>query len=254
MPNKARRYIYIMKKIIAVFLSLCMLVCCAFAQADETETFCIYTIFNETGATVTELYLQDNATGEMGENYAGDEGISNEGCIVINCDNKENYLVSLIFKTDNGQEGTFPTLHFENVDITLLSEDTIAENIAAVADDPNKTDAVTGATVISFKAPVCSYYVYNMTGEKLVELFLVRNTVNEVTDNLAGLDGIEPGEMVEVNGTKVPDYEATLSFKTESGYANSFDTLKFETVPITLLPQADVTTGATPISFTEPAE
>ena len=45
-------------------------------------------------------------------------------------------MVTLSFKTESGREGAFETLHFETVPISLLA-----------------ADAMTGATVISFKAP-----------------------------------------------------------------------------------------------------
>ena len=48
-------------------------------------------------------------------------------------------------------------------------------------------------------------------------------------------------------------YSMTVAFKTESGYEAKFETLHIETAPITLL-ALDALTGATPISFSAPAE
>ena len=109
-----------MKKIVAMFLALSLVVGCACVLAEE-ET-CTYTIFNETGEAVTELYVTDNLTGEKSENYAGAEGLKNGGIVEINGTNKEGYAITLSFKTESGYEGAFETLHFETVPITLFSQ------------------------------------------------------------------------------------------------------------------------------------
>ena len=212
------------------------------------DTTCTYTVYNKTGEKVTELFLMDNKTGEKGENLAG-EGVEKDASVelsrTVKADKtgKEDYELSLIFKTESGYEGTFGTLHFETVPITLLAQ-----------------DALTGATPISFSAPdaTCTYTVYNVTGEKVTELYLIDNKTGEKGENLAG-EGIEKDAAVELSRTVKADktgkedYELTLSFKTESGYEGSFGTLHFETVPISLLAQ-DALTGATQISFQAPAK
>ena len=69
------------------------------------------------------------------------------------------------------------------------------------------------------------------------------------------LEYLKKGGIVEISGTNKPGYVITLSFTTESGYEAAFETLHFETVPISLLPaktDTDATTGATPISFSAP--
>ena len=55
-----------MKKALALILALSMMLgcTCVFAEGEET---CTYTIFNETGEKVTELYVTDNVTGEKSE-------------------------------------------------------------------------------------------------------------------------------------------------------------------------------------------
>ena len=63
-----------MKKVFSLLLALSLVLTCVFALAEETET-CTYTIFNETGEKVTELYVTDNLTGEKSENFAGEEGL-----------------------------------------------------------------------------------------------------------------------------------------------------------------------------------
>ena len=233
-----------MKKVFALILALSLMLSCAAVFAEEAET-CTYTIFNETGEKLTELYVTDNTTGEKSENYAGEEGLDKGAIIEINGTNKEGYVITLSFKTESGYEGAFETLHFETVPITLFSEKTVAENIEAAG-----PDATSGATPIAFKAPVCTYVVYNTTGEKVTELYVTDNATGEKSDNFAG-EGLADGECVEITGTKKADYIVTLSFKTESGYEGAFTTLHFEDVPISLL-AADAMTGATQIRFGAP--
>ena len=230
-----------MKKAFSLLLALCLVLACTFALAEENET-CTYTVFNETGEKITELYVTDNLTGEKSENYAGEEGLKNGGIVEINGTNKEGYVITLSFKTESGYEAAFETLHFETVPISLLPS------------HAETADATTGATPISFFAPVCTYTVYNTTGEKVTGLYVTDNLTGEKSENLAG-EGLEDGANVEINGTNKPGYVITLSFTTESGYEAAFETLHFETVPISLLPaktDTDAVTGATPISFSAP--
>ena len=230
-----------MKKALSLLLALSLVLACAFALAEENET-CTYTVFNETGEKITELYVTDNLTGEKSENYAGEEGLKNGGIVEINGTNKAGYVITLSFTTESGYEGAFETLHFETVPISLLPAKT------------EEADATTGATPISFFAPVCTYTVYNTTGEKVTGLYVTDNLTSEKSENLAG-EGLEDGASVEISGTNKPGYVITLSFTTESGYEAAFETLHFETVPISLLPaktDTDATTGATPISFSAP--
>ena len=129
-----------MKKVFALLLALSLALACAFALAEENET-CIYTVFNETGEKITELYVTDNLTGEKSENYAGEDGLANGKLVEINGTNKEGYVITLTFKTESGYEAAFETLHFETVPISLLPA------------PAETTDATTGATPISFFAP-----------------------------------------------------------------------------------------------------
>ena len=231
-----------MKKVLSVFLALVFLAVCAYAAAEEAKT-CTYTIFNETGEKITELYVTDNATSEKSGNYAGEEGLAKGGIVEINGTDKEGYEITLSFKTEGGYEAEFKTLHFEDVPISLLPK------------PAGDADATTGATPISFFAPKCVYTVYNTTGEKVTELYVTDNATGEQSENFAG-EGIADGESVEISGTNKAGYVVTLSFKTESGYEAKFETLHFETVPISLLAkpaeETDVTSGATPIAFKAP--
>lgn len=244
-----------MKKAIALFIVLCLMLACACVSAEE-ET-CTYTVFNETGEKVTELYVTDNTTGEKSENLAGEEGLAKGAIIEINGTNKEGYVITLSFKTESGYEAAFETLHFETVPITLFAKQTVEDNIAAAG-----PDATSGATPISFFAPSCTYTVYNTTGEKITDLFIIDNATGEKSENYAA-EGLADGASVEIKGTKKADYIVTLSFKTESGYEAAFETLHFETVPISIFSKqaveeniaaagTDATSGATPIAFKAP--
>lgn len=105
---------------------------------------------------------------------------------------------------------------------------------------------------------VCTYTVYNATGEKIVELYLTDNNSGEQSENFAGENGLANQAVIQIGGENYEGYIVTLSFKTESGYEAAFTTLHFEDVPISLLPapaeeaEADATTGATPIAFAVP--
>ncbi len=103
---------------------------------------------------------------------------------------------------------------------------------------------------------ICTYVIYNVTGEKVIELYLTDNNSGEQSENYAGEEGLADLGIVEIKGENYDGYVKTLTFKTESGYEASFSTLHFENVPISLLPQtneeADIITGPTPINFFVP--
>ncbi len=147
---------------------------------------------------------------------------------------------------------------------------TVAELEAAVAGSDSLTDAVTGATLADTTGYVCAviaaakaadeqvgtYTFYNCTGETVTELVFTDNVTGEKSVNLVGA-GLAAGAVYTVVRTLPAGEDAhhryTLSFKTESGYEAAFTSLSLETVPMTLLAQADVATGATPITFFAPA-
>ena len=230
-----------LSKILSLCLALFMLGLCTVAMAESTAETCVYTVYNVTGETVTSLLLTDNATGEVSENYAGEKGLADGASIEITCTNKEGFQVTLSFTTESGYEGSFPTLNFETVPISLLAQ-----------------DALTGATQINFFVPdvTCAYTVYNVTGEKVTELYLVDSYTGEQSENYAA-EGLDDGASLVIEMTAKADktgkefFQHALTFKTESGYEGSFPTLHFETVPISLLAQ-DALTGATQISFFAP--
>ena len=131
-----------MKRFAALVLSVVLLLSVILtAEADDGLTG-TYTIYNRTGETVTELYLIDNLTGEIGENYAGDEGFADGDqrmvTRTITAEEKAaGYSMTVFFKTDSGYEARYATLHIEEAPVTLLA-----------------ADAMTGPTPISFFAPI----------------------------------------------------------------------------------------------------
>lgn len=226
-----------MYRLLALILSVALLLSGMTTLAEESD-ICTYTVFNTTGELITELYITDNQTGEKSENYAGNEGLKPEAYVEINGINKDDYEVTLSFRTENGFEGVFETLHWETVPLSLLIPSSVEDG----------ADATTGATPLSFTAPQCTYTVCNMTGERVTELYITDNQTGEKSDNYAG-DWLADGASMEITGDNKAGYEVTLSFKTESGFEGVFETLHFETVTISLLNPTDATTGATPISF-----
>ena len=98
-----------------------------------------YTVYNETGETVTELYIAHNETGDKGENLVG-EGLANgENLLVtksIPASADGHGALTFTFVTESGYTGEFTTLSIEDAPMTLLAP-----------------DALTGATPLTFFAP-----------------------------------------------------------------------------------------------------
>ena len=206
----------------------------------------IYTIYNETGEEVTELYLIDNASGEQGENYAVKDGESawshgDPQTIVIDLGKEmpepdSHGLYTLKFVTESGYEGKFETLSHEVAPIILLAE-----------------DDMTGETMIAFQVPEreAAYEIYNVSGEKVTELYIFENSGDGKGENLAG-EGMADGDVITENWGNLPvNQEYTIEFTTESGYTGKFETLHVEKAPIYLI-AADDMTGETQISFNKP--
>ena len=212
--------------------------------SDETMVKGFYQIFNVTGERVTELYIYENGQDDKGENYAG-EGLRNGSFIEVDKgedvpESKAHGLYTLEFKTEGGYEGKFETLSQEEAPISLLAE-----------------DDMTGETQIAFEEPKVKglYQIYNVTGEKVTDLYMYVNGESDKGENLAG-EGLRNGSFIEVDkGSDVPMSEAghryTLEFKTEGGYEGKFETLSQEEAPIALLAEDDMT-GETQIAFQVP--
>ena len=130
-----------MKKLFALILALAMILSvAAFAEEAAEDQVGVYTVYNLTGETVVELLLTDNVTGEVSENLVGEEGLADQAVIEITqtlaAGEDGSHRLTLSFKTESGYEGSFGTLSIEVVPISLLS-----------------ADAMTGPTMITFKAP-----------------------------------------------------------------------------------------------------
>lgn len=98
-----------------------------------------YTVYNTTGAKLTELYLYAVDASDKGENLAAD-GIADGESIVITREATAEEAGSITYILEFTAEGMdtqkFETLHFEVVSISLKS-----------------VDAAAGATPIAFAAP-----------------------------------------------------------------------------------------------------
>lgn len=98
-----------------------------------------------------------------------------------------------------------------------------------------------------------TYTLYNTTGDTIKELYFYENGADK-GENLAG-DGMADGatlEVVQKADASVMDSKVyTIEFVAADGNTYTFDTLHFETVPVSLL-SADAAAGATPIAFSEP--
>ena len=103
-------------------------------------------------------------------------------------------------------------------------------------------------------AQSAEYTVYNTTGANVTELYLYEVDSEEKGDNYAA-DGLADGESVVLTLPEDADQSAkyVLEFTTEDGETQSFETLNYETTPISLL-SVDAAAGATPITFAAPQQ
>ena len=192
-----------------------------------------YTLYNQTGENLTDVYLYENGSSDKGENLA--DKFHGASATIDLGELPTDKVFTLEYKTEGGREGKFDTLHVEEAPIQLLAE-----------------DAKTGATDIAFSVPEnpAKYTLYNSTGEDVKELYIYPNGEDKGT-NHAG-DGLANGENVEVDYGNVPqDTSYTVEFTTASGYKGKFDTLHVEEAPIELIAEDDMT-GATQIRFSKP--
>lgn len=105
------------------------------------------------------------------------------------------------------------------------------------------------------EAVSAEYTVYNTTGSTVTELYLYDAGSEEKGDNLASENGLADGESVVItrdeDADKQSDVNYVLEFTTEDGETQSFETLHYETTPISLK-NVDAAAGATPIAFAAP--
>ena len=99
----------------------------ASAEAEETVTEGNYTVTNNTGETITDLYIYETGSEDKGTNYA-DGGLADGESVTIHTsvdeDNADGYAQTIEYTTESGRtENQFDTLHLEDVNISLLAED-----------------------------------------------------------------------------------------------------------------------------------
>ena len=138
------------------------------------------------------------------------------------------------------------------------SSSTAASTASSVASSAAaSSEAASSETAASEAAEptTAEYTVYNTTGSTVTELYLYDADSDEKGDNLAGENGLTDGENIvitrDVEADKQSDVTYILEFTTEDGQTQSFETLHYETTPISLK-SVDAAAGATPIAFTAP--
>ena len=134
------------------------------------------------------------------------------------------------------------------------SASTTASSVASSAAASSEA-ASSEAASSEAEAATAEYTVYNTTGENVTELYLYEAGSEDKGDNLAGENGLADGENVVITRDEDADKQAdmtyVLEFTTEDGQTQSFETLHYETTPISLK-SVDAAAGATPIAFEAP--
>ena len=117
--------------------------------------------------------------------------------------------------------------------------------------------AASSEAASSEAAESAEYTVYNTTGSTVSELYLYEAGSEDKGENLAGEAGLADGENVvitrDVEADKQDDMTYVLEFTTEDGSTQSFETLHYETTPLSLR-SVDAAAGATPIAFAAPEQ
>ena len=125
---------------------------------------------------------------------------------------------------------------------------------ASTASSAASSEAASSVAASSEAASEAEYTVYNTTGSTVTDLYLYEVGSEDKGENLAG-EGLADGESVvitrDVEADKQGDTTYVLEFTTEDGNTQSFETLRYETTPISLK-SVDAAAGATPIAFEAP--
>lgn len=128
---------------------------------------------------------------------------------------------------------------------------------AAASSVAASSEAASSEAASSEAAESAEYTVYNTTGSTVSELYLYEAGSEDKGENLAGEAGLADGENVvitrDVEADKQGDMTYVLEFTTEDGSTQSFETLHYETTPISLK-SVDAAAGATPIAFDAPEQ
>ena len=139
------------------------------------------------------------------------------------------------------------------------SSSTAASSTAASSEAASSvaasSEAASSEAASSEAAQSAEYTVYNTTGSTVTELYLYDAGSEDKGENLAGEAGLADGEELvitrDVEADKQGDVTYVLEFTTEDGNTQSFETLHYETTPISLK-SVDAAAGATPIAFAAP--
>ena len=126
---------------------------------------------------------------------------------------------------------------------------------SSVASSAASSEAASSEAASEAAEPTTAEYtVYNTTGSTVTDLYLYEVGAEDKGDNLAG-EGRADGDSVvitrDVEADKQADVTYVLEFTTEDGQTQAFETLHYETTPLSLK-SVDAAAGATPIAFAAP--
>ena len=134
------------------------------------------------------------------------------------------------------------------------SSSTAASSSVASSAASSEAASSEAASSEAAEPTTAEYTVYNTTGSKVTDLYLYEVGAEDKGDNLAG-EGLADGDSVvitrDVEADKQADVTYVLEFTTEDGQTQTFETLHYETTPLSLK-SVDATAGATPIAFAAP--
>ena len=114
-----------------------------------------------------------------------------------------------------------------------------------------KTAAPAPTTTAAAETATGTYTLYNVTGEKLTELYLYETGSDKGENRIP--DGMKNNKKLVLTYDAAADAALTLEYVTESGVSAKFETLRIEEVPIAMQ-SVDATSGATPIRFGVPED
>ena len=126
---------------------------------------------------------------------------------------------------------------------------------SSVASSAASSEAASSEAASEAAEPTTAEYtVYNTTGSTVTDLYLYEVGAEDKGDDLAG-EGLADGDSVvitrDVEADKQADVTYVLEFTTEDGQTQAFETLHYETTPLSLK-SVDAAAGATPIAFAAP--
>ena len=114
-----------------------------------------------------------------------------------------------------------------------------------------KTAAPAPTTTAAAETATGTYTLYNVTGEKLTELYLYETGSDKGENRIP--DGMKNNKKLVLTYDAAADAALTLEYVTESGASAKFETLRVEEVPIAMQ-SVVAASGATPIRFSVPED